>query len=560
MQAFFRSSFVRRLLILFVLVSSPVFAQQVRYNNAVVSSANELASKVGIDIIKKGGNAVDAAVGTAFALAVVYPQAGNIGGGGFLVFRSSKGVETSIDFRETAPELAFRDMYLDKEGNVINNLSTIGHLASGVPGSVAGLLYALEKYGTLPRQDVLSYAIDLAENGFTINNELARSINNHSSDFARFEGSSKIFGRNFSAGELFKQPELAETLKEISGKGRDGFYKGDVARKIIDEMKRGGGLISYDDLLNYKPVERKVLKGKYRDYDIITMGPPSSGGICLLYILNILENYNLGSYVRNSVEYINLLAEAMKLAYADRSEYMGDADFYKVPVDKLISKSYAHERFSGFEQGKVIPSGNIKPGIINRESPQTTHLSVADSKGNMVSLTTTLNDSFGNCVVVKGAGFLLNNEMDDFSVKPGVPNIFGLVGNEANSITPGKRMLSSMTPCIILKNSKPFMVIGSPGGGKIITSVLQSFLNVVDFGLNIEDAVDSPRFHHQWLPDLLQYEKSLLSRNKIKKLSGMGYETKSVSEFGRVEVIIYNQDGTLSGHSDSRGSGKAVGY
>ncbi len=551
---------ILRSIIIFLLTFSSLYSQNKYYKNAVVSSANEIASEVGISILKQGGNAIDAAVGVAFALAVVYPQAGNIGGGGFLVLRSSEGYETSIDFRETAPRLSSKNMYLDNEGNVIAELSTLGHLASGVPGSVAGLLYALEKYGTMPREKVLSYAINLAEKGFKINYDLANSINNNRNDFDKFEGSSKIFGKKFRQNELFIQNDLANTLKEISIKGRDGFYKGPVADMIVAEMLRGKGIITHEDLANYKPVERKVIKGKYKDYEIITMGPPSSGGICVIYMLNILENYNLKSIGRASIDYINLLAETMKRVYADRSEYMGDLDFYKVPVDVLISKSYAKTRFEDFKFGEVTSSEKIKPGNISKESPQTTHLSVADSKGNMVSLTTTLNDTYGNKVVVDGAGFLLNNEMDDFSVKPGVPNIFGLVGNEANAIEPGKRMLSSMTPTLILKDSKPFMVVGSPGGGKIITSVLQTILNVIEFGMDIQDAVDAPRFHHQWLPDLLQVEKTLLSRNKMKKLSELGYDLKTVSDFGRVEAIVFNQDGTLSGHSDKRGSGKALGY
>ncbi len=551
---------INRIIIIFLLTVSSLYSQNDYYKNAVVSSANEIASEVGISILRQGGNAVDAAVGVAFALAVVYPQAGNIGGGGFLVLRSADGYETSIDFRETAPRLSSKNMYLDNVGNVIADLSTLGHLASGVPGSVAGLLYALEKYGTMPREKILSYAIELAEKGFIINKELANSINSRREDFEKFEGTSKIFGKKFHQNELFIQTDLANTLKEISLKGRDGFYKGMVADLIVAEMQKGKGIITHEDLANYKPVERKVIKGKYKEYEIITMGPPSSGGICLIYLLNILENFNLKSHGKTSIEYINLLSEAMKLVYADRSEYMGDMDFYEVPVDVLISKSYAKTRISDFKFGEVIPSDKIKPGYINSESPQTTHLSVADSKGNMVSLTTTLNDTYGSKVVVEGAGFLLNNEMDDFSVKPGVPNIFGLVGNEANAIEPGKRMLSSMTPVLLLKDSKPFMVVGSPGGGKIITSVLQTILNVIDFNLNIRDAVDSPRFHHQWLPDLLQVEKALLSRNKIKKLSELGYGIKIVSDFGRVEAIVFNQDGTLSGHSDIRGNGMAVGY
>lgn len=542
----------------FLALNSNLYSQNLSYNNAVVSSANELASQVGIEILKSGGNAIDAAVGTAFALAVVYPQAGNIGGGGFIVLRTEKGFETSIDFRETAPSLSTKNMYLDKDGNVIPELSTTGHLASGIPGSVAGLLFALEKYGTKSRGEVLSYAIELAEKGFHINYELAHSINNHRNIFSSFAGSSKIFGKMFKSDELFIQTDLANTLKEISSKGKDGFYKGKVAELIFAEMKRGNGVMSLSDLENYKPVERNVIKGTYRGYDIITMGSPSSGGTCLIYMLNILENFDLKSLGRASVPFINILAEAMKRVYSDRSEYMGDKDFYNMPQDKLISKSYAKERFSNFKFGEMIPSSEIKPGDLGKESPQTTHLSVADSKGNMVSLTTTLNDVFGSKVVVDGAGFLLNNEMDDFSVKPGVPNIYGLVGNEANAIEPGKRMLSSMTPTIILKDSKPFLVIGSPGGGKIITAVLQSIINIIDFDMSVKDAVDLPRFHHQWLPDIIQFEKSYtLEMVNIKKI---GYSVKIISDFARVEAIKYNPDGTLTGHSDRRGSGKALGF
>jgi gamma-glutamyltranspeptidase/glutathione hydrolase len=543
-----------------VLSFSSAYSQNIPYENAVVSSANELASEVGIKILKSGGNAIDAAVGTAFALAVVYPQAGNLGGGGFIVLRSEKGFETSIDFRETAPLLASKNMYLDNNGNVIEDLSTTGQLAAGVPGSVAGLLYALEKYGSKSREEILSYSIELAEKGFYINQELANSINFHRSDFNQFTSSFKIFGRKFKNGDLFKQIDLANTLKEISAYGRDGFYKGIVADKIVAEMKNGNGIISLSDLENYKPVERKVIKGTYRGYDIITMGSPSSGGTCLIYLLNILESFDLKSLGKGSIPFVNILAEAMKRVYSDRSEFMGDKDFYNMPVDKLISKSYAKERFENFRLNETIPSSEIKPGNADKESPQTTHLSVADSKGNMVSLTTTLNDVFGSKVVVDGAGFLLNNEMDDFSVKPGVPNIYGLVGNEANAIAPGKRMLSSMTPTIVLKEGKPFLVIGSPGGGKIITAVLQSIINIIDFDMSVENAVDATRFHHQWLPDVLQLENGYASKIEIRELNEMGYEVKIISDFARVEAIMYNPDGSLSGHSDRRGSGKALGF
>lgn len=548
------------LIIFLLLLFNSAHSQNIYYKNAVVSSANELASEVGVKILKNGGNAIDAAVGTAFALAVVYPQAGNLGGGGFIVFRSENGFETSIDFRETAPLLSSKNMYLDKEGNVIQDLSTTGHLASGIPGSVAGLLYALEKYGTKSRAEILSYAIELAENGFYINQELANSLNHHRSDFKAFSGSAKIFNKKFKANDLFVQTDLANTLKQISEKGFDGFYKGNVADLIVAEMKRGNGIISLKDLEDYKPVERRVIKGTYRGYDVITMGPPSSGGTCLIYLLNILESFDLKNLGKGSVPFVNILAEAMKRVYSDRSEFMGDLDFYNVPVDKLISKSYAANRFSNFTLGETIPSSEIKHGNPDKESPQTTHLSVADSKGNMVSLTTTLNDVFGSKVVVDGAGFLLNNEMDDFSVKPGVPNIYGLVGNEANAIQPGKRMLSSMTPTFILKDKKPFLVVGSPGGGKIITAVLQTIINIIDFDMSVKDAVDAPRLHHQWLPDILQLENSYASNQQIRELKEIGYDVKIISDFARVEAIKYNPDGTLEGHSDRRGSGKALGF
>jgi gamma-glutamyltranspeptidase / glutathione hydrolase len=539
-------------------VQSYTFSQ---YNNGVVSSANELASEVGIIVLKKGGNAVDAAVATAFALAVVYPQAGNIGGGGFIVARLSDGKTFSIDFRETAPNLSSENMFLDNEGNVVEELSTMSCLASGVPGSVAGLLYALEKYGTMSRSEILSYSINLAENGFKINSELANSVNNHKSEFRQFRGSASIFENKFSEGVLFIQKDLAGVLNDISAKGRDGFYKGRTADLIVAEMKRGNGIISYSDLANYKPVEREVLRGTYRNYDLITMGPPSSGGICLLYLLNILESYEIKSLGYHNVYFINLIVEAMKRVYSDRAEFMGDADFYPVPVNTLISKEYARNRFESYEPGISIPSDKISHGEINiNEKTQTTHISVADSKGNLVALTTTLNDVFGSKIVVDGAGFLLNNEMDDFSVKPGYPNIYGLLGSEANSIKPGKRMLSSMTPTIITKSGKPFMVIGSPGGGKIITSVFQTIINIIDFGFDIQLAVDAPRIHHQLYPDILQFEKDRLKPELIISLKEFGYVLKQVSDFGRVEAVLLDTNGSMTGHSDRRGSGKAVGY
>jgi gamma-glutamyltranspeptidase / glutathione hydrolase len=549
------------LVTLFILIFSTVHPQNQGYHNGVVSSAQELASQVGIDILKKGGNAIDAAVGVGFTLAVVYPQAGNIGGGGFMVIQFSNGKNTSIDFREKAPLLANKNMYLDADGNVIEDLSTLGHLSVGVPGSVAGMLYALEKYGTMNRADVMKYAISYAENGFKINDRLAYALNENKNNFDRFTGSSKIFGKHFKSGDLFIQKDLASTLKAIRDYGKDGFYKGWVADLIVTEMKNGNGIISYKDLSEYNAVERETIKGTYRKYDIVTMGPPASGGICLIYLLNILENYNLKDNGFGSTENIHLMTEAMKRVYADRSEFMGDADYTFVPVEILTSKKYASRRMWNYDNKFATKSSDILPSDpYYREQEHTTHYSVADKFGNLVSTTTTLNDNFGSKVVVDGAGFLLNDEMDDFSSKPGVPNMFGLIGSEANSIAPGKRMLSSMTPTIILKDGKPFLIIGSPGGGKIITSVLQTIVNIIDYNFDLNKAIDLPRFHHQWYPDVLQVEKSMLLQMNKKDLEEMGYTIKEIPDFGRIDAIMFLSDGSMTGYSDSRGYGKAVGY
>lgn len=547
------------IIVIFVIIFTNVYSQS--YRNGCVSSADELASEVGINILKEGGNAVDAAVGVGFALAVVYPQAGNIGGGGFMVIHFTGGKNTSLDYREKAPSLASRDMYLDASGNVIEDLSTTGPLASGVPGSVAGMLYALEKYGTMKRADVLKYAISLAEDGFKVNHELANTINSHSSDFARFTGSNLIFGKRFKEGDIFIQKDLAVTLKRIRDDGFDGFYKRRTAELIVGEMKRGGGIISYSDLENYNVIERDVLKGTYRGYDLISMGPPASGGICLFYLLNMLEYFDLASTGFGTAGYIHLLAEAMRRVYADRSEFMGDADFVSVPADILTSKMYAKKRMKDFDPYHASKSDNIKHGdAYYREHLETTHYSVADKWGNCVAVTTTLNDNFGCKVVVEGAGFLLNNEMDDFSVKPGAPNMYGLLGSEANAIAPNKRMLSSMTPTIIFKDGKPFMVVGSPGGGRIITAVLQTVLNVIDFNMNLKDAIDAPRLHNQWYPDEIQVESGLLDKNSRAQLIELGHKIKEIHNVGKIDAILFSEDGSMTGYSDSRGYGKALGF
>ena len=549
------------LIVIFFLFVSGLNPQPISYKNGVVSSAQELASQVGIDILKNGGNAIEAAVGIGFTLAVVYPQAGNIGGGGFMVIHFNDGLNTSIDYREKAPLVASRDMYLDEEGNVVEGLSTYGYLAAGVPGSVAGLLYALKKYGTMSREEVMKYAIDFAEKGFYINERFANLLNAYQEEFAEFEGTSKIFGREFYEGDNLVQTDLANTLKEIRDKGKDGFYKGWLADLICKEMMSNGGIICYNDLNDYEPKEREVVKGTYRGYDIISMGPPSSGGICLIYLLNILDNYDLKSQGYGSVENIQLMTEAMRRVFADRSEYMGDMDFVNVPIGVLTSKQYAKERMNDYDKNFSSLSIKIKPGDINRkESDQTTHYSVADKFGNVVSVTTTLNSSFGSKVVINGAGFFLNNEMDDFVSKPGEPNIYGLLGNEANAIEPGKRMLSSMTPTIVLKDNKPFLVLGSPGGGRIITSVLQTIVNITDYDMDLKEAIDMPRFHHQWYPDEIQVENTLLDNIAEQRLINMGYDISYIEDFGRVDAILFLEDRGIVGHSDRRGYGKAFGY
>ena len=531
-----------------------------RYYNGVVSSADELASMVGLDILKNGGNAIDAAVGIGFALAVVYPRAGNIGGGGFMVIHLADGTNTSIDYREKAPSGAFRDMYLDANGDVVVDLSTVGHLASGVPGAVAGMLYALEKYGTMTRQEVLKYAIDYADNGFTVSDALASSLWAYNGEFAQFPSTMKVFG-DVEAGDLLVQKDLANTLRLISENGRDGFYKGPVAGYIVAEMQRGNGIITLEDLANYQPVERDVIKGTYRGYDIISMGPPSSGGISLIYLLNILENYDLSQYMYAGAEMINIMVEAMRRVYSDRSEFMGDADFVNVPADILTSKKYASNRMKDFVPGQAGKSENVTHGdVYYKESDQTTHYSVADKFGNIVSVTTTINDSYGNKLVVEGAGFFLNDEMDDFVSKPGVPNMYGLLGSDANAIEPNKRMLSSMTPTIVFKDGKPFLVTGSPGGGRIITTVLENIVNIIDYGMPLGDAVDLPRFHHQWYPDEIQIERGMLTGEVVYNLVNMGYKINEIRDYASLDAIMFFPDGGMIGHSDRRGTGKAVGY
>ena len=538
----------------------------VRGRKGMVVAVDPLAAHVGVKILEQGGNAVDAAVAVGFALAVTYPGAGNIGGGGFMNIRFADGKAFTIDYREKAPSAATRTMYLDSAGNFIPEKSTYGHLASGVPGSVAGMLLGLEKFGTMKRAAVITPAAQLAEQGFPLHYRLAKDLESMIPAFSKFPSSMKSFTKKDSAykeGEIWKQPDLAATLQRIIEKGHDGFYKGVTANYIVAEMQRGGGLISHKDLESYEAVMREPLRGTYRGYEILSMPPPSSGGIALLQLISILEKYDMQSYGWNSAKATHVYVEAMRRVFADRAEFLGDPDFYKVPVSWMLSKKYSDERRATIDTTKASASKDIFHGTPPvHESEETTHYSVVDQWGNCVSVTTTLNGGFGSRVVVDGAGFLLNNEMDDFSAKPGVPNMFGAVGNIANEIQPNKRMLSSMTPTIISKDGKPFMVIGSPGGTTIITTVLQVIVNVIDFKMNIQEATDAPRLHHQWLPDKIMYEKRALSADTIEKLQTLGHtlEERPTTQGLAEGILIDQKNGMLYGASDARGYGEAVGY
>ncbi len=528
---------------------------------AMVVSAHPLASEAGKQILARGGNAIDAAIATQFALAVVFPYAGNIGGGGFMVIRQADGTTATLDFREKAPLAAHRDMYLDKKGEVIENLSTLGHLAVGVPGSVDGMVRAHKKYGTLPWADLLAPAIELAAKGFPLTEREAAGLNNRTEIFTKTNTVvPRQFIKEWQAGDTLVQTELAATLQRISEQGRDGFYKGETARLLLEEMQRGGGIITQEDLDAYEAKWRAALTGNYRGYKIITMPPPSSGGIALLQLLAMVEPYALAEIGHNTADYAHLLVEAERRAYADRAEYLGDMDYYNVPVKQLLDRSYLLERMQSFDPKHATPSDSISHGRIMVESEQTTHFSIVDTQGNAVAVTTTLNGAFGSKVVVGGAGFFLNNEMDDFSIKPGFPNMFGLIGGEANAIEPGKRMLSSMTPTIVEKNGKLFFVTGTPGGATIITSVFQSVLNVIDFGMGAQEAVNAKRFHHQWKPDMIMMETGTFDEATQAELKARGHKLFDRGKIGRVDAILVLPDSTLEGGADPRGDDAAAGF
>ncbi|HJW17165.1 MAG TPA: gamma-glutamyltransferase [Flavisolibacter sp.] len=526
-----------------------------------VVSAHPLASAVGVAILKNGGNAVDAAIATQLALAVVYPGAGNIGGGGFMVARLANGETLALDYREMAPASANRDMYLDEKGNVIQGKSINGHLSSGVPGSIAGM-FASMKYAKLSFKELIQPAIDLAEKGFAISEREASSLNSIQQDLQQYNTQPSAFlkASRWKAGDKLVQTDLANTLKRIRDNGEAGFYQGRTAELIVEEMKRGGGIITLDDLKNYQVKWRTPHSFNYHGYTIVSMPMPSSGGILLHQMLKMLEDKPLSSYGFLSPQAVQLMTEVERRAFADRAEYMGDADFYKVPEAQLTNEAYLKNRMSDYQPGIAGNSTRVKPGVLPmKESEQTTHLSVLDAEGNAVSVTTTLNNSYGSKTVIGGAGFFINDEMDDFSVKPGVPNLYGAVGGEANAIAPGKRMLSSMTPTLVLKDGKPFVVVGTPGGTTIPTSVFQTIVNIIDFGMSADDAVNKPKFHHQWLPDQIDVERSFpeATRNALQK---MGYTIKERGSIGRTELIKKVQGDGMEAVADKRGDDAAAGY
>lgn len=531
-------------------------------DNGMVVSGHPLASRVGIEILKQGGNAVDASIATQLALAVVYPRAGNIGGGGFMVYRSAAGEINTLDYREKAPAAAFKDMYLDANGNPTRQ-SLEGHLASGVPGTIDGHFTAHKKYGKIAFNKLIEPAIKLADKGFAITRDEANRLNSTRSIFEKYNGQNALVKKDpWKEGDILIQPELAWTLKQIKAHGREGFYGGVVADKIVAEMKSSNGIISYDDLKNYSSKWRSPIMADYKGFKVISMPPPSSGGIALAQLLKMVEPYPIKEWGHRDIRTIHLMTEAERRAYADRSQYLGDEDYIDVPKDSLLKPNYLKYRMLDFNlekasESKSIYAGNFKVAL---EHFETTHLSVVDKDGNAVAVTTTLNGNYGSKVIIDGAGFLMNNEMDDFSAKPGVPNMFGLIGAEANSIQPGKRMLSSMTPTILEKDGKLFMVLGSPGGSTIITAVFQVILNVIEWGMSMSEAVAASRFHHQWLPDEIMMETKSFDDQVQEKLKMMGHKMRDIRSIGLVDAILVTKDGKLEGGADPRSDDHAEGW
>lgn len=534
-------------------------------DSAMVVSAHPLASRVGSEILRKGGNAVDAAIATQFALAVVFPMAGNIGGGGFMIFREKDGSVSTLDYREVAPLAASEKMFLDENEEVIPGLSEKGHKSVGVPGSVAGMAAAHEKFGTLPWKELVQPAIDLALNGFPLTKAQARTFNKVQDTLRRYNTVLPEFllHDEWKEGDSIFWTDLGHTLERIRDAGAAGFYEGKTADDIVAEMKRGSGLITYEDLKQYKPVWREPISGTYKEYKIISMAPPSSGGVALIQLLKSVEKFPVQQWGHNSVRTVHLMTEAERRVYADRSVYLGDPDFYNVPVSMLTDDSYVEERMKSFNEKQATPSSAIREGeLLFKESPNTTHLSIIDQYGNAVAVTTTLNDWFGSHVVVAGSGFFLNDEMDDFSSKPGKPNMYGVIGGEANKIIPGKRMLSSMTPTILEKDGKLIMVVGTPGGSTIITSVFQTILNVLEHKMTMQEAVSAKRIHSQWLPDVIYNELGAMAKDDSTTLVEMGhtFHTDYLDGIGRVDAILVRPDGKLEGGADPRGDDAASGF